>query len=216
MVLILRKQYLSIGRQNRIEFEEKRSRFIATVKPVSAEEETIAFINDIRAEHRTASHNVYAYCTSDPTGNKRYSDDGEPQGTAGIPVLNVIEKNGLEDIVIVVTRYFGGTLLGAAGLVRAYSRAAAMAVDGAGIVRYTLCENIHVVIGYQYYSVLKSEIETRGFAVKDLEFGLDVELTVQVDMEASDNFISRVADLSAGSGIAEKSGVSYSCQSINT
>jgi len=205
----MRKSYHSVGRYAKAEFEEKRSKFIAAVKPVETEEQAVAFINGVRAEHRMASHNVYAYTVSCPVGSKRYSDDGEPQGTAGMPVLNVIEKNSLEDIAIVVTRYFGGTLLGAAGLIRAYGRAAALGVEEAGIVRYTLCDEVHIMVGYPLFSIIKKEIENSGYTVKDQTYGLDVELIVQVETGLSDSFIERIADLTSGAAVTAKTGLSY-------
>ena len=203
-----------MGKQSRAEFEEKRSKFIATVKPVDTEDGAIAFLNAVRSEYRMATHNVYAYHTSSPVGCKRYSDAGEPQGTAGMPVLNVIEKNGLEDIAIVVTRFFGGTLLGAAGLVRAYGRAATMGVEKAGVVRYDLCDDIYIMAGYPLLGTIKNEIEKSGLFIKSLEYGIDVEITVQVGIEHSGAFIEKIADLTSGAAIVEKSGASYSTKKL--
>ena len=118
----MQAEYTTLAGYGTDEFVEKRSRFIGYAKPVTTEEEAIAFINEIRAQHREATHNVYAYALREGQV-RRYSDDGEPQGTAGIPVLDVLQKSGLVDAVVVVTRYFGGTLLGTGGLVRAYTQA---------------------------------------------------------------------------------------------
>ena len=112
----MQAEYTTLADYGTDEFVEKRSRFIGYAKPVTTEEEAIAFVNEIRAQHREASHNVYAYALREGQV-RRYSDDGEPQGTAGIPVLDVLQKSGIVDAVVVVTRYFGGTLLGAGGLV---------------------------------------------------------------------------------------------------
>ncbi|HBN81058.1 MAG TPA: YigZ family protein, partial [Ruminococcaceae bacterium] len=119
--------YLTVRREASAEFTERRSRFIGCAKPVGTEKDALSFLNTIRSKHWDASHNVYAYALR--SGQlRRYSDDGEPQGTAGIPVLDVLVKSGLVDTAVVVTRYFGGVLLGAGGLVRAYSHAASLAV----------------------------------------------------------------------------------------
>ena len=207
---MLRKSYLSVAKLSRTEFEEKRSKFITTVKPVDSEADAIAFLNAVRSEFRLANHNVYAYYTSNPVRCKRFSDDGEPQGTAGKPILNVIEKSNLEDIAIVVTRYFGGTLLGAAGLTRAYGRAASMGTEEAGVVKYTLCDDIHIMTSYPMYNIIKNEIDKSGIFVKNLEYGLDVELIVQAEAGISADFIKNVMDLTSGAAIIEKAGISYS------
>ena len=125
------KDYITLNQRAQDEFVERKSRFIGTATPVSTQEEAIAFIDEMRSKYWDATHNVYAYILRD--GTKRYSDDGEPQGTAGVPVLDVLQKEGLTDLCVVVTRYFGGILLGAGGLVRAYSHGAKIAVDAAGI-----------------------------------------------------------------------------------
>ncbi|MBQ1830507.1 MAG: YigZ family protein, partial [Ruminococcus sp.] len=129
----MNKDYKTVAREASDEFVEKRSRFIGYVKPVKTEEEAVAFINQKRSEHWDARHNVYAYSLRE--GNiKRYSDDGEPSGTAGMPVLDVIVKNEIYDVCVVVTRYFGGVLLGTGGLVRAYSQGSKIALESGGIV----------------------------------------------------------------------------------
>ena len=135
----MRKEYLTASGEASAEMEEKKSRFIATVKPVATEEEAQFFINSIKSRCWNATHNVYAYYIGGDTVTQRFSDDGEPSGTAGIPVLEAIKKLGVEDTAVVVTRYFGGTLLGASGLVRAYGKSAAMGIEAAGIVKRMLC-----------------------------------------------------------------------------
>ena len=210
----MRKSYLSVGKQARAELEEKKSRFVATVKPVETEGGAIAFLEGVKQEFAGANHNVYAYYTPKSDGAKRCSDDGEPRGTAGLPVLNVIEKNNLEDIAIVVTRFFGGTLLGAAGLIRAYGRAATLGVEEAGIETYTLCDDIYIMVGHTLFGAIRNEIDKGGLFVKGLEYGLDVELTVQVGKGSSDSFIKRVIDLSAGAAVVEKAGESYKTEKL--
>ena len=123
------------------EYEEKKSRFIAQLSFADSEEAAVAFLEKVRAENRTARHNVYAYVLRE--GNvSRYSDDGEPQGTGGVPVLDVINKSGLTDVCVVVTRYFGGILLGASGLTRAYSQGCSMAVNAARKMKMCECSRI--------------------------------------------------------------------------
>ncbi|HOQ06313.1 MAG TPA: YigZ family protein, partial [Clostridiales bacterium] len=134
----MRKDYLTVSKEAVAEIEEKKSRFIATVRPVSSEQEAQDFINRLKARYWDATHNVYAYYICAGNVVQKFSDDGEPSGTAGLPVLEAIKKTGVQDVAVVVTRYFGGTLLGASGLVRAYGRSAALGIDAAGIVRKML------------------------------------------------------------------------------
>ena len=130
--------YLTLGGQGEIEYVERRSRFLAHARPVTTEEEALAFLEQIRSKYWDASHNVYAYSLREGQ-IRRFSDDGEPQGTSGMPTLEVLTKSGITDAIIVVTRYFGGVLLGAGGLVRAYSHAARMAVDAAEVLTMRPC-----------------------------------------------------------------------------
>ena len=126
-------RYTTVRREAHAGFEEKKSEFIGHVKPVSTEAEALAFLSEIRAKYPDATHNVYAYVLRE-NNTARYSDDREPQGTAGMPVLDVLRKSEIQDVIVVVTRYFGGTLLGTGGLVRAYTQAAKMALDEGEIV----------------------------------------------------------------------------------
>ena len=132
MVLSM-KEYKTVEFENSDEFIEKKSKFIGYVKPVKTQEEATEFINKIKSKHWDATHNVYAYVLQE-NNIQRYSDDGEPSGTAGVPVLDVILKSNLVDVCVVVTRYFGGTLLGAGGLVRAYSHGSKIAVEAGNII----------------------------------------------------------------------------------
>ena len=126
--------YLTIKDNVSVEFDEKKSTFIGHIKRVYNENEAKEFVNEIKNQNKQAAHNVYAYIVGENLGIQRYSDDGEPQGTAGIPVLEVIKKNGITDVAVVVTRYFGGILLGASGLVRAYTRGCSDAIKAGNIV----------------------------------------------------------------------------------
>ena len=139
--------YQTIAHEAAQEFVERRSRFIGYAKPVRTEEEALAFLEEIRTRHWDATHNVFAYSLRQ--GNlRRYSDDGEPQGTAGVPVLDVLQKSGVTDAVLVVTRYFGGVLLGAGGLVRAYSHAASLALQAGEVITMQLCKTARVMCDY--------------------------------------------------------------------
>ena len=142
--------YFTISKAVSNSFIEKKSEFIGYISPVKTNDEAVEFISRIKSMHRKAKHNAYAYILKN--GNiSRYSDDGEPQGTAGIPVLDVIQKRGLTDVCVVVTRYFGGILLGGGGLVRAYSHAASIACDAAKIMDMRLCHKLIIETDYNMY-----------------------------------------------------------------
>lgn len=181
------------------EFTEKRSRFIGYIKPVANEEEAVDFIEKIKSRHWDAKHNAYAYCAG--LGNElsqRYSDDGEPQGTAGMPVLDVIRKSGIMNTVIVVTRYFGGVLLGAPGLVRAYGKAASLALEQAGISEYILCDKLYLTVDYSFLSRFQREIPKRDWVINDIDYGEKVILTVMIKKDGLDEFKNFATELTNG------------------
>ena len=161
--------YTTVDDEYSFEFEEKRSVFIGYVKNVKTEEEAKAFIATIKAKHHDARHNCSAYLLRD--GVMRYSDDGEPQGTAGIPILEVIKKSGLVDVAVVVTRYFGGILLGAGGLVRAYSAAASGAITEAPRASYQKCTEFSVSVQYPQYDKLSRLMQNHSVRIIDTQYG---------------------------------------------
>lgn len=190
-------EYRTIARAAQDEFVEKRSRFIGYIKPVTSEEEAIAFIEEIRAKHWNATHNVYAYSLRE--GNIcRYSDDGEPSGTAGQPVLSVLTKSGITDAVVVVTRYFGGVMLGAGGLVRAYSHGAAIAVTAGEPIIMRLCVMCTVDCDYAQYGRVAAIIPESGGVVDDSAFGERVELTFHMTPEQLEAMKPKLADATCG------------------
>jgi len=171
------KNLTTVGKAASAEFTEKKSVFIGYTAPVSTAEEAEAFIQSIKKKHADARHNVSAYTV----GNSiRYSDDGEPKGTGGVPVLEVIKKSGVDGTVVVVTRYFGGILLGAAGLVRAYSKAAAMAIEAAGIVTYREYTECTVTCDYSLYDKLLYDIGRRTVITDGTDFGSNITLRLAV------------------------------------
>lgn len=188
--------YKTIKREARDEFEEKKSTFIGYVKRVETEEEAKEFINKIKIENREARHNVYAYIIGENKGIQRYSDDGEPQGTGGIPVLEVIKKNELTDTVVVVTRYFGGVLLGAGGLTRAYTKGASIAVKAGGVVNKVYAHKIHVKIDYDLLGKLQYTAEQNLWFVKDIEYGENV--TITFISEDCEGMVEKIIDISRG------------------
>ena len=189
--------YRTIRREGQDEFVERRSRFIGAICPVTTEQQAIAFINDKKKAHWDATHNVYAYILREGQV-RRYSDDGEPQGTAGIPVLDVLQKSGLTDCAVVVTRYFGGILLGAGGLVRAYAHGAKIAVDAAGRSIKRIWTNVYLPCPYNWYERIRLEVAAFGGMIRETQFGADVELDLLLPEEQTQGFLERVTDLSAG------------------
>ena len=153
--------YLTVEKDAVYELVEKKSKFIAYVKPIISEKDALSFVNNIKSKHWNARHNVYAYVVNE-NNISRYSDDGEPHGTAGLPVLDVIKKNDLKDIAVVVTRYFGGILLGTGGLVRAYSQATTMALNCAKRIKMYLCYDCNVFCDYNQYGRLLGIINECG------------------------------------------------------
>lgn len=184
----MQKEYYTIAAEASAELEEKKSRFIATVKPVVNEDEAAAFINGLKAKYWNASHNVYAYYICSNNILQKYSDDGEPSGTAGMPVLEAIKKQNVQDAVVVVTRYFGGTLLGAAGLVRAYGKSAGLGIDAAGIIKRQLCMETEIITEYTYLGKIQSLIGAKGYKVKNTVYGQDVQIIFFVPVDEYEEF----------------------------
>lgn len=186
------------------EYVEKRSRFLGKVRHVETEEEARAFIESMKKQYHDARHNCWCYLLRD--GVLRYSDDGEPQGTAGQPMLGVFQKEGVTDLVCVVTRYFGGVLLGAGGLCRAYTRSAKDALDAAGISIVRRWVELCLPCPYSLYARLSQEAEAIGGVVTDTRFAADVTLTLLLPEGTEEQFQRRLSDLSAGQVSAEVTG----------
>ena len=179
------------------EFVEKRSRFIGHVWPVETEEMARAYIAQTKAEHHDARHNCWCYLLREG-GVVRYSDDGEPQGTAGQPMLEVFRREGVENVCCVVTRYFGGILLGAGGLLRAYTRSAKDALDAAGISVMRRRILLGLSCPYPLFERMKLEVEALGGLVEEVSYGVDVRLYLLLPEEQTAHFSARVAELTAG------------------
>lgn len=182
--------YKTIQGSASAEYEEKKSRFIGQVAHVATEEEAVAFLNGVRAANPMARHNVYAYVLR-ANNRVRYSDDGEPARTSGLPTLNVIEHAGLADVICVTTRYFGGTLLGTGGLVRAYTKAAQDAFAAAQVVTYAECVDLTVSVDYPLYDQLSHWLSDQGIQVLGTDFAGDV--AVEVRVLATDSFAVQTA-----------------------
>ncbi len=190
--------YLVPATYGEAEYIEKRSRFISRVWPVENEAEALAHIEAMRKQHYDATHNVYAYSIRD-NGIMRYSDDGEPSGTSGQPTLNVFRSEGIQNFCCVVTRYFGGTLLGAGGLVRAYSASAKMALDAAGISRMALWKNIVLGCSYSQYERIKRLLEENEAVIEDTDFAADITFTALLREDMTEKFRKELTEMTAGS-----------------
>lgn len=191
-------EYKTVEAENSDEFIEKKSRFIGYVKPVKTQNEAVDFINSIKSKHWDATHNVYAYVLKE-NNIQRYSDDGEPTGTAGIPVLDVILKNELTDVCVVVTRYFGGTLLGAGGLVRAYSHGSKIAVESGNIITMAPCRILSVSVDYNFYERLNSLLNDFGANIEKTDFSDKVEVVFSLKTQSVDFLRKKLTDMSNGS-----------------
>lgn len=178
-------------------FIEKKSRFIGYVKPVKTQDEAVSFINEIKTKHWDATHNVYAYVLRE-NNTQRYSDDGEPGGTAGVPVLEVMLKEGVTDACVVATRYFGGTLLGAGGLVRAYSHTSKIALDAGKIITMAQCSVMSVSVEYSFYDRVQKLLEEFGANVIDAQFADNVKVIFSVKENLVEYLNERMIDLSGG------------------
>lgn len=192
------KKYKTILGEAEGEIIEKKSRFIATVRPVKTEEEARAFIEEMKKKYWNATHNVFAYQIGERNELQRFSDDGEPQGTAGMPVLNVLKGEDIKDTAVVVTRYFGGTLLGTGGLVRAYGRAAKEGLLAAGIVEMVLYRKYTVTTEYTDSGKVQYEILQGGHELYDTKYTHQVEFTVLVVSEQTEAFEKKMTEIFRG------------------
>ena len=186
------------------EFVEKRSSFLGHVRFAETEDAAREFINEMKKKHYDARHNCWCYIIRG--GAVRYSDDGEPQGTAGLPMLEVFRREGVENVVCVVTRYFGGVLLGTGGLLRAYTKSAKDALDAAGIAAVRRWVKLETACPYSLLERMKTECLALDGAVENIEYGADVRLTLLLPEEKAEEFQARVTELSAGQSRAQTVG----------
>ena len=195
------------------EFIEKKSRFIGRMWPVETEEEALEKIQAMKKQHYDATHNCWAYIIRD--GAVRFSDDGEPGGTAGMPMLQVLQREGLYNCVCVVTRYFGGILLGAGGLVRAYTKGAKIAIDAAGKSMKRVWNVLYLPCPYTYYERVKLEVEAYGGIIRTTDFGAEVELEILLSREQTQPFLDRITDMTAGTVETMELGQEYRAFPVN-
>ena len=198
----MEEEYRTLKASATAEFTERRSRFLSDAAPVCREEEATAFLQSVKSRHKEARHYVYAYCLRQERIT-RHSDGGEPQGTAGMPVLDVLLRSGVTDAMIVVTRYFGGILLGAGGLVRAYSHAASLALKQSGIAVMKRCALLEICCGYAQYAAVSALIARFGGAVDHTEYRDSVRICFHLEQKKLNLFCRALSDATCGKCRAE-------------
>lgn len=189
--------YITVKEYGKFEYEDRKSVFIGEAQPVKSENEALAFIEGVRKKFPDAKHHVFAYVIRE-NSIMRFSDDKEPQGTAGMPVLDIIRKNGCTDVAIVVTRYFGGTLLGTGGLVRAYTSAAAGALKNANIVVFDVYSELVIEVNYSDYQKISGVLSESGFRESSVHYSDKVEIEGTIISKNKDEFIDKLTQITAG------------------
>lgn len=188
--------YRTVQKEAESEYVEKKSRFIGQILPVSTEEEARAFLERVRKKHHDARHHCWCYRLTN--GTVRYSDDGEPQGTAGQPMLAVFEREGVENFVCVVTRYFGGILLGTGGLTRAYAKSAKDALTASGTAICRVWDSVTIDCPYPLFEQVKLKLSAHGGILEDMQYGAGVVLSALLPEENMQAFSEELRELSAG------------------
>lgn len=201
--------YTTIAGLGTFEYEDRKSVFIGLARPVSTEEEALGFLSAVKKKYPDARHHVYAYVLRE-NGTTRFSDDHEPQGTAGMPVLDAIRKRGLTGVVIVVVRYFGGTLLGTGGLVRAYTEAAVGALDAGKIVTYEACLSCEITLSYAEYQRFLPLAELHGLRIEDTEYADGVKILGCIRKDRLDAFQTSLTDMAGGRELLTVTGEKFS------
>ena len=197
------KVYITVKGYGEARFEEKRSVFIGYCEHVTSEEEALAFVKKIKEKHKDATHNCYGYVMKGGI-LCRYSDDGEPQGTAGKPILDMLVKSGVDDVCVVVTRYFGGTLLGTGGLVHAYSLGAKLAVEAAGIAQFENYVVLKVACSYSDYQRIGLELERYDAIIDSTDYSDSVAVQFAVKKQFEDEISRKISEITSGKSVAEK------------
>ncbi|WP_329321073.1 YigZ family protein [Streptomyces sp. NBC_01262] len=203
------ERYLTVAREGVHESEIKRSRFLCTLAPAATEEAAQDVIARVRKDHPTATHNCFAYVIGPDGRLHKASDDGEPGGTAGTPMLQVLLRREIRDVVAVVTRYYGGVQLGAGGLVRAYGGAVSAALDDLGVIERRRLALVAVAVDHQRAGKLENDLRTAGRAVRGVSYGSDVTIDLGIPEEELPQFRAWLADATAGSATAVATGTAY-------
>ncbi len=194
----MRPNYYTVKGYGTTDIYIKKSQFIAYVERVETEEEAIAFIDKIKKKHHDATHNCSAYTVGPKHKIQKANDDGEPSGTAGIPILEVLLKRNLEDTVVVITRYFGGIKLGSGGLIRAYGQSTTRGIDATGVVYRQKNDIIGVTIDYTWLGKVENEVRQSTYTIKDIDYTNDVTMYIYVPLEKKESFIEWMTELTNG------------------
>ena len=203
------KTYRTVKEFGQDEIVIEKSTFIGYAKPVADEDEALAFIQEIKKKHRDATHNVLAYVLGEHNDIQRCNDDGEPSGTAGVPVLEVLKKEDVRDVAVVVTRYFGGIKLGTGGLVRAYTKGAKIALEAAGLITKVLYQVIVVSVDYTMLGALQNQLRLKQYDTKDIVYDEMVHLHVWVAEDDVAGFKAQIIEWTNGRAVIEDGEVSY-------
>ncbi len=204
------QSYITVKHRSRFEYEDRKSVFIGQACPVSTEAEALAFIDSVKKQYPDARHHVYAYVLRE-NSTMRFTDDHEPQGTAGMPVLDIIRKNGCTDTVIVVTRYFGGTLLGTGGLVHAYTSSALGALQAAEIIRYDIYSTLQIGVSYSDYGKITAILSDIGFRTEDTSYDTGVTLLGSIQKDKLDALTLELTEATSGRADISVLGEEFSC-----
>lgn len=199
----MKEVYKTVNQPGQDEIIINKSRFIGYSMPITEEQEALDFIEHIKSKHRDATHNVYAYVLGEDSNIQRYSDDGEPSGTAGIPALEVIKKEDLRNLVVVVTRYFGGVKLGGGGLIRAYTKGAKIGIDAGLIVDMTLHKKIKLTIEYTMLGKVENFLLTNGINVEETIFDENVNMFIYIKSSELKSFIQNIDNMTNGNNAIE-------------
>jgi len=192
------QEYLTVRGYGEHEINIQKSRFITYINRVESEEEAQTFIQDIKKKHWDATHNCSAYMIGEHNQIQKANDDGEPSGTAGVPMLEVLKKKGLKDTVVVVTRYFGGIKLGGGGLIRAYGKATSEGINATGVVRRKLTQIMHITVDYTWLGKLENELRASQYGLKEIHYNENVELEIFVEIAQKNTFIKWIIELTNG------------------
>ncbi|MDR1733414.1 MAG: IMPACT family protein [Oscillospiraceae bacterium] len=199
--------YVTVSGTAAAEIAVKKSRFLGHLASAASEAQARSVLESVRKEHYNARHTCWAYILRD--GGKRFSDDGEPQGTAGLPILGVLEKNGLQDCVLTVTRYFGGILLGAPGLVRAYTESASQTIQAAAVIRMAWCGTYTIPCPYELYGKIAGVVQNAGAEILDTLYGAEVTLSVRIPQENAAQLCAVLTEATNGKAVAVPCGEGY-------
>jgi uncharacterized YigZ family protein len=202
-------EYKTVQAYGQAEIVIRKSRFIGHAAPAASEREAIDFIERIKKEHHTATHNCSAYMVGDRDEFQKQSDDGEPSGTAGKPILEVVKHQSLKNIAVVVTRYFGGIMLGAGGLIRAYSDGAAAGIEAAVVINQVLHQQVKVHIDYTWLGKIENELRHRNIMVGETQFADNVVITCLPHFTDKDSFMAWITDLTQGQAAIELGEAQY-------